>query len=101
MLSGVVHFLGVDSDELITYDVIHEWLDRSEKKVLARLPGADRVIPTHPSSVPPLCMEWVMLSCPLSREKCKRRHYYVSDAERDKMTQMRQSKVSCTLISLT
>ena len=34
-------------------------------------------------NVPPLCLDWVLLTCPRRLTKCRRRHYYVSQTERD------------------
>ena len=60
--------------------------------MLARLPGADRIIHTFPESVPALCQRWVMLSCPHSGKACKHRHYYVDEAERRFNTQLRENR---------
>jgi hypothetical protein len=66
----------------------------SEADVLSRLPGSDRVIPTHKTSVPPLCRAWVMLSCPHNKapHHCKSRHYYVNEVERTANGEARSAK---------
>ena len=44
-----------------------------------------QVIRTAPDRVPPVCKKWVLMECPCTANTCKKRHYYISDAERDAM----------------
>ena len=62
-----------------------------ESDILALLPGADRVLYTSKSSVPPLCKNWVLLACPHHAGLCKKRHYYVDDVERRRNGEWRAS----------
>ncbi|KDO32897.1 hypothetical protein SPRG_02588 [Saprolegnia parasitica CBS 223.65] len=42
------------------------------------------LVPSRANAVPPICRAWVLLQC--RRSDCKRRHYYISHAEREAMT---------------
>ena len=53
--------------------------------------GSDVVSGVDASQVPPLCKQWVMLSCPLPAGACARRHYYTSQEEKARGVTKRQT----------